>query len=478
MIKRIIYIILILLLLIDLGYSFAQHLGQPLDGDMAWNIVPSNDVKPILDSPFGTAVFFSETTYPNPNRFFCHWIFKEYFETIPLLLQKFVQPIDSIYLSCAIAKILIQIFLIFLLSVAITGNSNLFKLDFVIIAFLIAPLFQINGYRSYMGIIDPSITYTFFYALPCAIILLYFLPFILNHYHHKNKSFQLLIKILWIPLAIVVCLSGPLNPGIALIVSMLLVFQYLEKETIQLNQKGSLKKGIRSVINIPKSYLFYLMPICILSLYSLFIGRYNLNNIEVPVSEKFLKLPLGVYYQFTQKLGFPILFLILALNSIIIHKNYRTEEGKKILNLFKWFGLFALIYIILLPFGGYRDYRPNFLRYDTIMPITLGLFFVFGSTTLFIIKKMTNRQKIWYIPLIVLILFIYTNSDEPQFDNNECERAALKEISMSTDSIVQLDYDCTVLSWRKIEKPKDSELNAELLNVWNITKEKRLYFNK
>lgn len=98
-----------IILLADIGYSFLQHLAQPLDGDMAWNIVPANDVKPIFKSPFGLEAILKNKTYPNPNRFFCHWIFREYFLSAPLFLQKFVDPIDSIYLSCAISKTIIQV---------------------------------------------------------------------------------------------------------------------------------------------------------------------------------------------------------------------------------------------------------------------------------------------------------------------------------------------------------------------------------
>jgi hypothetical protein len=41
-----------------------------------------------------------------------------------------------------------------------------------------------------------------------------------------------------------------------------------------------------------------------------------------------------------------------------------------------------------------------------------------------------------------------------------------------------LQHDCSVVAWGKILKPEDSELNAQLLNIWGITNEKRLYYNK
>ena len=152
------------------------------------------------------------------------------------------------------------------------------------------------------------------------------------------------------------------------------------------------------------------LPIGIFSSYSLYLGKYNLHNSIYSASlvDLYLSLPTGIYYQFTQKLAFPVLFLILVINVLIISRMSKTSERKKILNAFKWIGLFSLIYILLLPLGGYRDYRPNILRYDTIMPITLSLFFVFGTTSLFILKNISRQKRYWYIPLMAVIIFIYS----------------------------------------------------------------------
>lgn len=229
---------------------------------------------------------------------------------------------------------------------------------------------------------------------------------------------------------------------------------------------------------IPKDYIFFLIPICLFSLYSLFLGRYNsvdLSN-KMPVAVLYSRLPAGIFYQFTQKLGFPVLFSILIINTIIINAKLKSLEGEKILRTFKWIGLFAIIYILVLPLGGYRNYRPYVLRYDTIMPITLSLMFIFGKTTTFILKRISYRQKYWYIPLIILVTFIFTNSDEPRFDKNDCERRAIVKIVESSEPVVKIDNNCTVLSWTKIENPADSESKIKLLELWRIIKEKKLYY--
>lgn len=480
MIKRLLYSFILLLLLADIGFSFIQYLNQPLDGDMAWNLIPSEDVKPILENPFGISTIINDQTYANPNRFFCHWMFREYLLNAPLILQKFSEPIDSVYLACAISKISIQILIILLLAITITGSVNLRKLNFMLAAVLVTPLFQTNGYRSYMGIIDPSTTYTFFYALPLLLLLIYFLPFILQYYHRQNSSFPLIMKILWIPLAFIVSLSGPLNPGIVLTVSMLLFLVIFTKGFNGTKQKGFIRKAMKSFQGIPPNYWFFLLPVSILSLYSLFLGTYNSITIatQIPLAEMYLKLPAGIYYQFTQKLGFPVLFSILALNATIIHKHYQTQGGQKILRILRWIGIFSLCYILLLPLGGYRIYRPFILRYDTIMPITLFLIFAFGASTIFLLNNFPGRHKRWYIPIIIGVLLIFTFSDEARYDLNQCERNALTEIQNSSDAIVVLDTDCSVVAWEKFDKPEDSELNAELLTLWGITERNKLYYHR
>lgn len=450
---------------------------MPFDGDMASCIVPADDIKQILSSPLGFKVFKEGITYPNPNRFFCHWSFYNFFNTTPLFLQNFTNAIDSAYLSCAIAKIIFQVTLIFLLALMISGS--ILKFEFLLGAVLISPLFQTNGYRSYMGIVDPSITYAFFYAFPTILVMVYFIPLFMKYFYSiEIKGYQY-VKYLWIPLALVSSLSGPLNPGISLVI-VLLLFLYSFSESISKSEDENIFSKLKYAIQqIPSDFYFYLVPITIFSIYSLYLGTYNSFSLtfKKPLSELYSRLPEGIYYSFTQKLGFPVLFLILIINTTIILFKFKTTEGKKILTLFKWFGLFAVLYILLLPLGGYRNYRPNVLRYDTIIPITLGLMFFFGKTSIFIINNFSNRNRYWYIPLLILVTFVFTNSDEPEFNKNECERAAINQIIKSSDSVIKVTHECTVLSWDNIVNPQDSWLNMKLLKLWGIVKdENKLYY--
>jgi len=175
MLKKNLHFILLLLLIIDIGYSFVQHSNIELDGDMADLILPSQWNQKVFEDPLGLNVLFKNEIYAGPNRFFSHWIYSKYFKVIPGILQNFVNPIDSIYIACAIIKTAVQVFLILLLAAYISDKKNILSKNFLLAAILVTPLFITYQYWRF-GIIDWSITFIFFYALPLALLLLYFLP--------------------------------------------------------------------------------------------------------------------------------------------------------------------------------------------------------------------------------------------------------------------------------------------------------------
>ncbi|MEY3367223.1 MAG: hypothetical protein RI973_378 [Bacteroidota bacterium] len=473
--KKTFKVLLIALLVADIAYSFLQHYHMPFDGDMAELIVPEDGVKLILDNPLGIVAIKENITYLSPNRFFSHWSFHKYFHHVPSFLQHFTNPVDSAYLACALAKTAIQVALTMLMAFFIAGG--IYRPQFLLAALIITPLFQTNGYRSHMGIIDPATTYIFFYALPALLLLIYFIPLYLKHMNGTELKY---LKYGWIPLALVSSLSGPLNPGISLVVGLLICASYFHEKLKQPNGQAIFSKLISAIRQIPAEYYLYLLPLCVFSAYSLYLGTYNAMNDDsrMPLSALYARLPQGLSKLLTTKLGFPVLLVTLGINTWIIRYKLRSPEGEIILRLLKWIGLFALVYILLLPLGGYRSYRPYVLRYDTILPVTLGLMFVFGKTSLFILKNLPHRQQYWYVPLLMAVLFIFTNADRPGFDKNRCEREAILQIASSPEKVVRLEDDCTVLSWDIVRQPQESVLKTRLLEIWGIMDEGKLFFQK
>ena len=221
------------LLLLDTGYSFVQHAGVALDGDLAKYIVPSEEYGKVLADPFGLRVLFQDEVYPGTNRFFTHWVIARYFQKAPALLQRVADPIDSVYLSCALAKTGIQLLLIYLLAVYVSGKGNPLSRELVAAAILIALLFQTFGFNRSMGIIDISVTYVFFYALPLGLLLVFFLPFFQKAYLGKKALRSRFLIFGLMLLSIILAFSGPLVPGIVLIICPVAVlahwFAHLQK---------------------------------------------------------------------------------------------------------------------------------------------------------------------------------------------------------------------------------------------------------
>jgi hypothetical protein len=474
--------ILLALLLLDLGYSFYQHYHMPLGGDLGQNILPTPEsgYYKVLEDPLGLNVLMRDEIYSNPNRFFAHLTASAYFRNVPLFLQRFTEPINSIYLSAAIIKIFIQSLILYLLAAYISGTVNVSRLEFLIAAVLVTPLFQTSGYNRYMGIIDQSAIYAIFYALPLGLLLLFFLPFYKNYRREGKPAPGITVKILLALLIPVLSLNGPLVPGVVLIVCPLVLLIMWIGNYRQTEMVPGLQRMLYSAKKIPGFYWFYFATISFFCLYSLYIGRNNALNISgsVPLLERYSRLPEGIYRVLTSKLGFPLLLLAIITNLIIIRKHYRSEETGRIINMVRWTGVFSLIFILLLPLGGYRFYRENIIRYDTIMPVTIGIIFVFGLTTFYLIRNIAGRYRTAYFAGVVLLLLIFTNSDRLDTKGYECERNALQTIAHSPDKIVRINTDCPVMDWNILSDPALRELDGDLLYYWNVTDEKKLFFQE
>lgn len=414
----------------------------------------------------------------NPNRFFAHFFFKEYMRKVPIFLQKLTDPITSVYLSCALMKIMIHFLVIYILSSLISGTKNILDLKFLISATLIVPLIQANGYWGHIGINDHSITYTFFYALPVVILMLYLMTLYQIIYRNERVKINILKSILIIAFSVILPLSGPLIPGLILIVSALTGIHYLQNPERTENFFSYSNWG--SIIRkIPLPVFLLLVPACLVSLYSLFLGRFDLNyNTEmIPIADRYLKLPLGIYYQISQSLGLPLLLIIIGVNLFLIKKQFNSAEGQKIIGSLKWIGIFSALYLLLLPLGGYRPYRPNILRYDTFMPITIALLYFYGKSSLFLLQNLKLKSRTIYLTGLLALFAIYVNSDRLETEDYRCERKSLEFLVNSPDTITILSTDCNIMSWGDIfANPKRSEMNAEILQFWGITKDKKLYY--
>ena len=484
--KIVLYAILLAFILLDLSYGFKQYCVANLDGDIAESVLPYPDIQKVFDDPTGIKTIINNDKHLGTNRFFSHFFLCKTFRKIPILLQKFCDPINSVYYTSAIAKLIMQISILLLLAIIISGSFKLLNLKFIVVIAVILPFFQTNGRLLVreIGIIDPSITYCFFYALPFVFLLLYYLPIFMELLHSKKIKMNWSLILLWVIFAVISCFSGPLNPPVILITNFILLCCLFGKNWKSNNEQSFFAKIFNAIKQIDKRMYLFLIPISVLALYSTFLGTYidAYWEIKPSLKELYLLLPKGIWNSFFDNIAYSIMLFLLIANYLIIKLIYKNNKQTiKIINLYRFLIVFSIIYILLLPFGGYRPYRPLILRYDTILPITILSIITICYAIQFIFRqlhfeKWTYKLKIPYCLGVFLILSFFTYKDQI-FVYNECEKDSLYIIANSEEDIVVLDNDCSVVGWVTFNSPEESKHHGELIHLWNISDKEKLWYN-
>ncbi len=445
----------ILFLLADGFYSFVQFYETPIDGDLSGGVVPAQDVRPILRDPFGVSTWSEGARYPNPNRFFSHAVLYTWFHSVPFVFQTFTSPIHSLYFSAALFKWLVQLGLILVMG-SFIRDRNSKRSGFpglIFAALLIVPLFQSEGYRTYMGIIDPAITYVFFYAFPILLLLIWFrlILSLINSAEPPGSPRFLLI----ILLACISALSGPLNPGVMLIILFIYAIQRIRKKDFRFTGRE------------------WLLTACaFLALYSLFVGQFNSVSQAKSLIEIYAGLPTGLFNILTRKPGFLFLFAAILLNFVILRKHHSAFRDSK------YIALFILLYILLLPLGGYRDYRPYTIRYDSFIPVTVCLMYLYTAGTFRVWNSLSARTRKFYVACPLAMLLIFSMADLHSGNGYRCERDALIKIRESRDRVVVLENNCPVLSWEIVSDRRWNNLNSKMLQQLGITVEKKEFYHQ
>ncbi|UOQ66506.1 hypothetical protein [Hymenobacter volaticus] len=204
-----------------------------------------------------------------------------------------------------------------------------------------------------MGIIDPSITYTFFYAFPITLLLLLLLPFYQAAYNGKPLRLNWPSRIALIGLMIVLAFNGAIIPGVVAVLFFGIGLHWVLGRW-QSGVGMSLWQRIIRITQAPVLPLFLLGLFMLLCLYSLYIG---LNEEEstvsvLPIWERYMRLPSGIFWQLSQ-LGLIVLLVAASLNIVLIRRLLPDSPGsQRVISIFRWLVLFAVIYLLLLPLGA------------------------------------------------------------------------------------------------------------------------------
>lgn len=472
------WLVLFLIFLADCFFSFFQHLNMALDGDMSAIILPAEWYSEVLKSPFGFNAILNGETYGGTNRFFSHWLMSKYFKCLPLVIQSFTSPVNSLYISCALFKTIIQICLTITLAKYIyvaTKNKNH---HLILICCFLFPFFQTNGFHTQMGIVDKSITYVFFYAFPLLLTLIWFYPFFKTIFT-RRKTMSYYNYFYLVPLAFIICFSGPLvQPVIFLVCPASLL--YLFVQNFRLNKSALPHRILFSMRQIPKHILFLFIFLISIALYSYYLGQFNVENVSnntLSLIERYIKLIQGIFKILTIKIGWILIFFFTLINCFFLKKYGLFNTHHTLFKIFAAIVIFSILYLMLLPLGGFRFYRPYIVRYDTFMPISIALICFFILSCCYVFEVLKERKQV-YIGMLLAVLVVFQFADKFERGSNKCEKRMLNELTTAGKTEIRLSESCSVLSWKTIKNPGESRINAEMLYIWNVTDKPVLYYHK
>ena len=466
--------LLVLVVFADLALTYVQNCQLTIDGDLAAIVVPRADYAPVLKDPFGWAVLTTGGWYSAPNRFFSHIGLREYCLAVPRLLQAVASPITSVYAALALLNTAVQALLLYVLGWYATGTRRLGSWQLWLAMALMTPFFQTTGYNGQMSVVDNSFTYNFFYAIPVLLLLVLLWPL----YRAARQGQPLRVGApqlgAMLLLAVVLAFSGPIIAGVVMVLLLGVGLHWLRQRWP--------RPASQWLQGLPWQAVLVWGWLAALCLYSLYIGRHNTENLmaTLPIGARYRLVPQGVWEELTSKLGLPLLVLGCLANVQLIRRLLPpSAESQRIGLVLRYLGGFALVYVALLPLGGYRNYRPLILRHDSIVPITVALIGFYALSGTYLLTHLRGRARGWCAVGAVAIAFIFTNADRKVIPNNNNgrERRALALLSRAdAASVVRLPESCTVLSWEPITSPNESLTNAELLEYWGITHGKKLYY--
>lgn len=471
--------LVLLLLLLDVLLTYWQNYQLPLDGDLVPTIFPAPWYSQIMHDPFGWAVLTRNEVYAGTNRFFAHAGLTLYWKQVPLLLQAVTSPINSLYAASALFTTATQVAIIGLLAayVRLGAQGERTGWGFWLAVLLLFPLFQTNGFSEQMGVTNQAITYTTFYAFPLALLLLLLWPF------YRAACLQLPLRLQWwqcvllVLLMVVTVFNGPVVVATVAIILLGVGLYWLGVQVQQWQQ------GIRQLALaqgwLSGQALGLLGILAVLSLYSLYLGRYNAENSNThTLAQLYELLPTGVYNSLTLQGGLPVLLGLLLFNGQLLrHAMPATPLRNRLLLILRLVGIFSVIYLLLLPFGGYRPYRPYLVRGDSILPIIVALLYACGLSSYYLLRHIRRPVRWGYAAGIGLFLLYFAQADfNPKMPRtNECERWALDQMAQSPEPVVRISSECNVLAWVAMYDYHLSELQGKMLHYWHVTPTPKQY---
>lgn len=435
LIKSHVWILFVLFLGVDYVQSNYHYSNLPVDGDLCRIAAPFKWYEDIMNDPVGISAVMHNEKYAGAARFTCHQITHWWFKHIPPVVNKIVKDkVHTIYYTSTLLVALLHLCFIWIAFQYAKGKEKWQFKYFIPIGLMASVLVQYGTFYGSIGIIDRSISYVFFYAVPIMALLIYFLPFYKNEQYEQynvksTQQFGLLI------LAPILAFSSALIQPIVFLLSIFYFFGvYIP------NPFFSIKKNNKLIIQ-----LLTFLSVCI---YAFYVSKFNSeSSVYKPLSERYFLMFKGLYYIIRDTWAWKIILVFLGINIFYIHKLKLSNWTKIRAILFFVVGLCAA-YTFLLPMGGFRVYRPFIIRYDTFIPVTLGFSFLLLYTSYILFVKLRDTKWLLYTAAMLLFSFVFFYVDiDSEKEANYCQQGHLYEIEKSTEKVISRPFTCNMMTW-------------------------------
>ena len=440
------YNLVFILLAFIIGiFQFVLIKDTRIDGD-AMNLMVNEYQQEILNHKFGLQNIGTEIKYSNSNRYIGFISERFFFYSFDHIYQYFKNNIsrhEFIYYYITFAKLFIQFILALLLSILMSKSYKILPLNILIATLLM----QHFAFYDQIGIIDHAITYVFFYAFTMIGHLLLLL--LLKYRSHK---FKITDTVLFLVLSWLTVFSGSINYAIHIILIPLL-FLYISK--------NSDSKLLRITLVI--SWIFGFI--------SLLVGFQNNETVEqIGILSRYLLSIKGYIRILTINLGWFCLILFLLFQFYFWRKlGLHIFNNRVLLLIF----IFMILYGLLIPFGGYRPYRPFIIRYDVMIPISLASFGLILYLNQILLDIQLYRKGL-FVFCVLLLVFQFI---KPYTPNNFEEKSLLKKIEISMTRTILIKEGSQLLVWDKLEKRQEKDLNNFLKVLGFINQNQEVKIN-
>lgn len=455
--------VLAVFLIADVLISAYHYYHLHIDGDLAKISAPIKWYEQVLQDPFGYFAITQKQYYGGAGRYMIHISIQLWFTYIYQGIHFiFKNPVVALFLCSALFATFIHLFFLVLVH-RFCHISLRYNRSQLLILLCISTIFiQYTSYYMSIGIIDRSITYVFFYAWPVLLLAFYY-SFFYKKYITHSTTVSLWQHLFLGAISFYLSFSGPLTQPIVILISFFVVLGLLFSKSI------FLKRFILS-----GSILFHFVFFFILCLYSYYVSTFNIEkNMDVTLLHRYILLAKGLFIICFTKAAIPIMAGIFLLNWKLIAK-YNLPEKEFLANQLKLIFFFSFIYILLLPLGGYRSYRPYIIRYDTFLPITLLGIYVLVYTTITNIINIGLKKRIHYYFIVpIFIMVVFTIADKKlEYDDNACQKNEFYSMYTSSDTVLFTTRQCNILTWdiKDLDDPYVQIMLTKQCRQWQIIK--------